>query len=504
MQGKMDKDPTEMISCGKCSSVNSVPFGLDRFKCYSCGTMVAISKEPSAACAAASETARYYDGLHESASTGAGGGSLSSQASAPEARKSESFFGKLQKTMDKTMQKVERAFQAPTSTKPAPPSSREDPMAGMSEEEEQLQWALSASLEKSIHPATGSPTSAGAATRPPPATASAPQFLAIASAPSALGQAPAAAAPTASAGDQLQAAAMQAAQRLQAAEERAKRAEQELEMAKASEAAAAAERDALRRQLTENEQLVSGLTQQLDAVHSQHEERERRCQALEQALLAARQAAAAKPRAVDEDDEAEIAELEEHQGTVAQLLSRIAELEATLMQATHFAPVEEDVAELELVQGASAPAAVAVELSKEEEEEEVKEEEQEGTRDVAEAVVKGEEEAAKLPTFAPPPRGAADGAPPTTSPPAKVEEASQGADAAEVVAEVEDEAQAETAGAAETVAAPAGLAAADEALAAAAATADEAPAAAAAVATVQPVAAAEAEVCEPHDGGSKQ
>lgn len=337
---KPDKDPTEMVSCGQCGAVNNVPFGLDRFKCYSCSAMVSIARELSAACGPASETARQYDALQR---PGTGGGS--STAPPPvDSKKSDSFFGKLQKGLDKTMQKVERAFQAPaTPAKPTTASARTEaqPLTSISEED-QIQWALRSSLEESNRAAGGgsaavvsAPTvarhgelqkpevrgAAGAAAAVAAATASAPAaFASVRGSP---------------AGDHLQGGAVQAqaAQRLRDAEDRALRAERELDAARSREAAAAVERDALRRQLAETERLVAGLAEQLDVAHAQREDGSRRCQALERALEAAGQAASTAGTSEEADD----AELE-HQGTVAQLLARIAQLESTLLQATHFAP----------------------------------------------------------------------------------------------------------------------------------------------------------------------
>ncbi|CAE8598804.1 unnamed protein product, partial [Polarella glacialis] len=99
----MEPDPTELVSCGKCSSVNSVPFGLDKFRCYKCGVSVAISRASSAACAAASPTALYYEGLQSSQGTA----SVQTPAVGSEAKRTEGagtsgFFGKLQRQLDKT------------------------------------------------------------------------------------------------------------------------------------------------------------------------------------------------------------------------------------------------------------------------------------------------------------------------------------------------------------------------------------------------------------------
>eukprot|EP00435_Cladocopium_sp_Y103_P035606 s2125_g9.t1 len=46
------QEPRELVSCGKCNSVNSVHFGLDLFECYNCGASVVISRASSSSCAA--------------------------------------------------------------------------------------------------------------------------------------------------------------------------------------------------------------------------------------------------------------------------------------------------------------------------------------------------------------------------------------------------------------------------------------------------------------------
>lgn len=288
----MDKEPTETISCGKCSAVNQVPFGLERFKCYGCGSTVAITRAPSGACAAASPTAVYYEGLQAAASAPTTSVSAASHSEGQASRRQgdgvSSFFGKLQKTVektvDRTMQKVERAFQAQASPPVADKAAAQQ--RAMTLEEEQLQWALNASLSER-QPASSSPAPGEAA---------------------------------------------EAAQRLEAAEARAWRAERELGEARAREARVERERDAVRRQLADNERLLSSLTAQLDACNAQREEQERRRAGLESALVLAEQQ--------EEQDRAQGEDFEQ-QGTVAQLLARVAELEASLLKATHFASCEQ-------------------------------------------------------------------------------------------------------------------------------------------------------------------
>lgn len=301
-----DSEPTELVSCGKCKTINTVPFGLEKFKCYECGVIVSIAREPSAACAAASSTALLYTETPESqanSTASSGGGAQGSGAG----NAGGGFFGKLQKTMDKTMAKVNKTIENLTTDKPPGSDVLARPGGGPGSEEEQLQWALSASFTDA-KPAV----SAAAADEAP-----------------------------LSPGDQLQVAAAQAAHRLQAAEARAERAERELAAAQAQETAAAAERKTLRRQLDENEALIKGLTDKLDLVNAQLERQHNHCKALENSLTTAREANSwatqevtrrAQDTVVDEEDEIE------RQGTISQLLARIGELEAQLLRATHFAP----------------------------------------------------------------------------------------------------------------------------------------------------------------------
>ncbi|CAE8596080.1 unnamed protein product [Polarella glacialis] len=94
----------------------------------------------------------------------------------------------------------------------------------------------------------------------------------------------------------------------------------------------------LREQLDENEGLIQGLTQQLDMVQAELQERLRQCEALERKLAsalveaaAAVAAGAAKSCKVDVVQEAgEGKACSTSAGIVPELLARIAELEATL------------------------------------------------------------------------------------------------------------------------------------------------------------------------------
>lgn len=65
---------------------------------------------------------------------------------------------------------------------------------------------------------------------------------------------------------------------LKAAEDKALRLEQLLEAATAREAVSSSERRVLRKQLDETEQLVSGLSQQLDSVQLEAAEQRRQCE----------------------------------------------------------------------------------------------------------------------------------------------------------------------------------------------------------------------------------
>lgn len=333
----MEKDPTEHVSCGQCGKVNNVPYGLERFKCYNCATMVSISREPTAACAAASTTAQYYEGLQEAPPP----------ADTKKSDSSSGFFKSFQKTMNKTFQKVEKAFEQPAPVKPAASTTAraEGGPPALSTEEEQLQWALNASLADSQHAVL---TETIAEAERDVVVGEDPALARATSAPT-RGTLAAVVAPTRpssttpnelSPGDQLQAAAAQAAQRLQTAEERAQRAEAELAAVKQREAAAVVERDALRRQLGENERLVKGLTEQLDAVNRQRDQTAKNCKALELSLQAARaaEAQALLAQAADElDSQEHEEEKEDQQGMIMQLVARIAELEGQLMMGTHFA-----------------------------------------------------------------------------------------------------------------------------------------------------------------------
>lgn len=343
---KKDSDPTELVSCGKCGKVNTVPFGLDKFKCYGCGALVLVSREPSAACAAASSTAMYYNDLEvaktplnssvANSSRAIGAANLGSDSLAPEAPKKEAvgFFGKLQQKMDKTMQKVDKTFQNFTTSKPptetaalptAPPVvARGPPLPSVNSEDEQLQWALNASLADSRSPANPTPASPPVVMMGRPPNASTNTAI-----PSGV--------PSACAGDQMQGAATQVAQKLHGSEERAAAAEIELAKALEREAAAIAQREELKRQLDDNEGIIKGLTEQIDAANVELESKVKHCFALENALAQAQQMAdQAADSLVAREGSCEV----ERQGTVSQLLARIAELESTLLRATHFAPEE--------------------------------------------------------------------------------------------------------------------------------------------------------------------
>ncbi|CAE7548528.1 unnamed protein product [Symbiodinium sp. CCMP2456] len=274
------KEPTELVSCGRCGSVNSVPFGLDRFQCYSCGASVVISRETSAACAAASPTALYIDNLQ--ATPQKEGGSKSAPSKKPEAS-SRGFFEKLTRQVDKTLQKVEQSLFSDTPAAGQAPAKAPSALpVGQPIGEE----------AKAISPGTReakprSPESGG--------------YEASRSAASASGQGAPKAPQT---------------ERLRAAEERAARAEQLLEAAVAREAVSASERLTLRKQLDDAEQLVSGLSQQLDSVQQEVAEQRQRCEALEKQLQEARAAPNASPG--------------EGQDVALELMQRIAQLEAAL------------------------------------------------------------------------------------------------------------------------------------------------------------------------------
>eukprot|EP00927_Polykrikos_kofoidii_P067244 TRINITY_DN62759_c0_g1_i1.p1 TRINITY_DN62759_c0_g1~~TRINITY_DN62759_c0_g1_i1.p1 ORF type:complete len:624 (-),score=135.51 TRINITY_DN62759_c0_g1_i1:228-1922(-) len=280
--------------------------------------MVAISREGSAACAAASPTALYYTNLQHPPGSKEPhvASSVTTQTVAEKKPQGVTgFFGKWQKAMDKSIQKVEKTFESFAggmhAQETSGPTSKEasragaQPVVALNSEEEQLQWALRASMA----------TQQGAAMPNETVQSKAAQGAAAQD-------------------------ATQMAQRLQAAESRAERAERDLEKAQAMEATAVAERETLRSQLKDNEQLVRGLTQQLDVVNAQIEEQRQQCQAFETALHRAQEsAAAAAARQGASEERVEEAELDQ-QGTISQLLARIAELEATLLCATQFAQPE--------------------------------------------------------------------------------------------------------------------------------------------------------------------
>jgi len=319
-------DPTELISCGKCNTINTVPYGLDKFRCYNCNVMVAISREPSAACAAASTAARHLEEVPGCSIQAAAPATLEQPRRAGEGGAS-GFLGKLQKTMDKTVQKVVKTIEgldgsgaSGSGTKPLPPRALVGPPSELTAEEEQLQWALDASLREARAQPSAQAMNNGPSRQASPQAATVPDP-----------------------GDQLQAAAAEAARRLRAVEQHARRAEADLAVAKEREASASSARAALERQLQDNERLIQGLTSELDLLHAQLSEKTTRCTALERALVVARNAAAvAAAEAGDQQgSENEIHDLE-NQGVIAQLLERIAQLESNMLRATHFAPEPAD------------------------------------------------------------------------------------------------------------------------------------------------------------------
>jgi len=319
-------DPTELISCGKCNTINTVPYGLDKFRCYNCNVMVAISREPSAACAAASTAARHLEEVPVCSIQAAAPATLEQPRRAGEGGAS-GFLGKLQKTMDKTVQKVVKTIEgldgsgaSGSGTKPLPPRALVGPPSELTAEEEQLQWALDASLREARAQPSAQAMNNGPSRQASPQAATVPDP-----------------------GDQLQAAAAEAARRLRAVEQHARRAEADLAVAKEREASALSARAALERQLQDNERLIQGLTSELDLLHAQLSEKTTRCTALERALVVARNAAAvaAAEAGGQQGSENEIHDLE-NQGVIAQLLERIAQLESNMLRATHFAPEPAD------------------------------------------------------------------------------------------------------------------------------------------------------------------
>jgi len=222
------QEPKELVSCGKCNSINSVPFGLDAFKCYHCGVSVVISRETSSACAAASPTALYLDSMQ-----GQEGGSSSSK-SKEKAGSSRGFFDRLQRQVDKTLQKVEQSL-FDGSGAPAPKASPLEKLP--------MGQPPAGEVPKVTEPKGGYPKTST----------------------------------TESASSEL-------SSQLQAAEDKAMRLEQLLEAATAREAVSSSERRVLRKQLDETEELVSGLSQQLDSVQKEVAEQRRQCEALEKEL----------------------------------------------------------------------------------------------------------------------------------------------------------------------------------------------------------------------------
>jgi len=288
--------------------------------------MVAISREPSAACAAASTAARHLEEVPVCSIQAAAPATLEQPRRAGEGGAS-GFLGKLQKTMDKTVQKVVKTIEgldgsgaSGSGTKPLPPRALVGPPSELTAEEEQLQWALDASLREARAQPSAQAMNNGPSRQASPQAATVPDP-----------------------GDQLQAAAAEAARRLRAVEQHARRAEADLAVAKEREASASSARAALERQLQDNERLIQGLTSELDLLHAQLSEKTTRCTALERALVVARNAAAvAAAEAGDQQgSENEIHDLE-NQGVIAQLLERIAQLESNMLRATHFAPEPAD------------------------------------------------------------------------------------------------------------------------------------------------------------------
>ncbi|CAE7610828.1 unnamed protein product [Symbiodinium natans] len=229
-----EKEPTELVSCGRCNSVNSVPFGLDRFQCYSCGVSVVISRESSAACAAASPTALYLDNLQAPKEAKEGKSSQSAPSKKQEAS-SRGFFEKLTRQVDKTLQKVEQSLfadppagQAPAKASPALPVGQ--PL------DEGKQNVSPGREAKPRSPAAGGyEASQGVPPKAAPSMQAAPNT-----------------------------------ERLRAAEERAARAEQLLEAAVAREAVSASERLTLRKQLETPFALLEFGTPDLDCDRNTH------------------------------------------------------------------------------------------------------------------------------------------------------------------------------------------------------------------------------------------
>lgn len=331
------EDPTELVSCGKCNTVNTVPYGLDKFMCYNCNVMVAISRERSAACAAASTAARHLEEVPGS-SVQATVPTTSEQPRRTGEGGAAGFLGKLQKTMDKSFQKVKKTIEGLDDSgasnggaRPLPPRATVGPPSELTVEDQQLQWALDASLREA-HAQNSTQTPQNDSRQPSsPAVSSSPGYdhrrHLIETLADQLAEG--------SAGDQLQAAAAEAARRLRAVEQHARRAEADLAAAKEREASAVSARAVLERQLQDNEALIQGLTSQLDNLHAQLSEKNTRVAALERALVVARDAAALA--ATEVGGQQGMDDLE-NQGVIAQLLERIAQLESNMLRATHFAP----------------------------------------------------------------------------------------------------------------------------------------------------------------------
>jgi len=235
-------------------------------------------------------------------------------------------------------------------------SSSQEQSMPMSEEE-QLQWAIRQSMEEAA-----AASAAGAV----------PAELPAKSVPSS--QAPASVAAAAASASKA-AASSNLEQKADGFME-ATDVQKLLEAAEAREAQVTAERSELRQQLAENESLIKGLTDQLDMVNTQLREKTARNEELENALAKAQAAqkefertassrrglfsgATPAPRQAAQDQQ--LVDFtaqgdEEQQGVISQLLVRIQELEATLQQATHFAPVDKPA---EFEEDSSAAAAAA-------------------------------------------------------------------------------------------------------------------------------------------------
>jgi hypothetical protein len=204
---------------------------------------------------------------------------------------SSSFFKNIQKTMDKTFQRVEKAFVF-VARKP----QQEVPPV-LSPEEEQLQWALDASMADSHHAFL---SVAAAKVEGTAHVLPQQEIASSSSSPSSM-----------TAGDELCAAAQEAVQQLESMEERACCAETALAVVREQEATAVAECDVLRHQLAESEFFIQGLAEQFDRASRKSVGTATACNAPKEAEASGK----------DEQD---------NQGIIMQLQSRIAELEGQL------------------------------------------------------------------------------------------------------------------------------------------------------------------------------